>query len=181
MSIQPFQQILLNALNINFETEFKELQPFFRNIEVQNNQIVITFSDYHNVYDQELGIVKEILLDNNMVAKISSIPNFVTAVSSTQEYTFKAYFTHEYIELIKSLSEKVDRFTAEIEYTFSEAQLDNKNVYISVTKEEIKGLEELVIARKELLEKAENELKLMKQENILIDDLKFEARKKGIL
>jgi len=181
MSIQPFQQILLNTLNINFEIELKELQPFFRNIEVQNNQIVITFSDYHNVYDQELGIVKEIPLDNNMVAKISSIPNFVTAKSSTQEYTFKAYFTHEYIELIKSLSEKVDRFTGEIQYTYSEAELNQKSIYIATTKQEIRDLEELIIARKELLEKAENELKLMKQENILVDDLKFEAKKKGIL
>lgn len=181
MSIQPFQQILLSNLNINFETEFKELQPFFRDISLENNQIVITFSDYQNVYDDELKRVKEILLDNNMVAKISNIPNFVTAVSSTQEYTFKAYFTHEHIELIKSLSEKVDRFTGEIQYTYSEPQLEQKSTYIATTKQEIRDLEELVIARKELLEKAENELKLMKQENILVDDLKFEATKKGIL
>lgn len=181
MSIQPFQQILLNTLNINFETELKEIQPFFRDIVVENNQIVVTFSDYHNIYDEELKQVKEILLDNDMIGKITNIPNFLTAVSSTQEYTFKAYFTHENIELIKSLSGKVDRFSGEIEYTYSEAELNQKSTYIATTKQEIKDLEELVIARKELLEKAENELKLMKQENILVDDLKFEARKKGIL
>lgn len=181
MSIKPFKQILLNLVKINFETEFKELQPFFKDIVVENNQIVVTFSDYYNHYDDKLKIVKEILLDNNMVTKISNMPNFITAVSSTQEYTFKAYFTHEYIELITKLFEKINRFTGEIEYTFSEAQLDNKNVYIDATKEEIRHLEELIIQRKELLEKAENELKLMKQENILIDDLKFEAKKKGIL
>lgn len=181
MPIKPFQQLLFKTINLNFDGELKDLKPFCRDIALENDKIVITFSDYLNVFDTELKRNKEILLDNNLVEKLCSMAGFVDGISSTQEYVFRAYFTSENIELVKSLYRYVDYLTGEIQHMFQEPVLEQKNNYIDTTKQEIIDLEKLVLARKDLLEKAEEELKRMKQENSLADDLKFEAKKKGLL
>lgn len=180
MSFKQYQQILLNAINLDLKKQ-PDIASFFREISLQDNQIILSLSDYRNEFDSETNNVKEILLDNSIVQKISNLTGFVTAESVTAEYLFKAYFTCENIDLIKNLFHYIDILSGEIQPKFNQLFLAEKQNYIDLTQQEIIDLNNLIIARKDLLETAKNDLKKAKQENSLVEDLVFEAKKKSLL
>jgi len=170
-----FKSTLFKSINLNPES-YPELLPFLQDIRLVGDRVGINF--LMKIRDKNANI-NEFDSEREIVVNHS---NYIEGAYNQNTDTWEAYFDmKDNKDLVIALQNYVDNFTGEINPKFSDLDFNQKRSFVEGLENYIKEVKQRIVEKETDIEKTNREIKEMKSDNETFDDLRLEAKKKGLI